>query len=157
MQAMRWVIIATAGILVLFGAVSPWFQERTIRCNVPESFAEALDENTYSLIRVLAFANSASSPLDEDGLTGTYYAMLVSTRAYHEDQQSRLPNCAQTSNAAITQTIIATQDVLALQMAGELTPGSARAQTRLEQARERLNVAWADMAAIFEKVELVGQ
>lgn len=117
-------------------------------CRVSAHYAEALNENTTTLLKLLAIANGHAARLTTVENFGSYFAMLASTRHYHEAQHAELPACAQPLNLSLLRTIGATQDVMALQLALTQTPAAPRAEARLAWSIAHLNAQWAHLARL---------
>lgn len=144
-------------LAIVFGSVSARAQtevNESEACVVSANYAEAVTENAATLLKMLAMVNSPASPLDDSGTAGVYYAMLLSTRQYHQRNHSDLPACAQELNLAITRTISATEDVLFMKVAHLANPEHRRYQDRLEQAVNHLNQTWQTFASTFQAIPL---
>lgn len=123
-------------------------------CLVSENYIELTEENSFTLLKLLSMVNSPRSLLDNSGTFGTYFAMLVSTRQYHEEIHAGLPACAQPLNLAYIQTITATQDVLALKLAEQTHPDQPRYADRVTRATDYLNETWGTLSATSSSTEL---
>jgi hypothetical protein len=124
-------------------------------CQVSENYAETPNENSFTLVKLLTMINSKHSPLDNSDLFGSYYMMLFSTRIYHEDIEHELPACARLLNQAYIQAITATQDVLALKLAGQAFPEHGRYEQRLQRAKDNLNEKWLSLSQISRETKLI--
>jgi hypothetical protein len=143
-------------LALLFSTVSVTVQAevKPETCVVSGHYAEAVNENAATLLKMLGMVNSPTSPLDDAGTAGVYYAMLLSTRQYHERNHSDLPDCAQKLNLALIKTISATEDVLFMKVAQLANPEHRRYEDRLEQTVEHLNQTWQTFAAVFQSTLL---
>lgn len=113
--------------------------EPSHECAVSSAYFEAVEENTSTLLKSLAMLNTAGSPLRDVDVAGLYYTLMVSSRAYHEDQRSELPDCAHRYNQSLIDTFAATQDALVFRLALEADSSSNRHGARLSQALDRSN------------------
>ena len=131
--------------------------ESEASCLVSENYIELTEENSFTMLKLLSMVNSPRSLLDNSGTFGTYFAMLVSTRQYHEELHADLPACVQPLNLAYIQTITATQDVLALKLAEQTHPDQPRYADRVSRATDHLNKTWQSLSALSGSIELVSE
>jgi len=125
------------------------------RCSVTSNYQEAAQENTRTLIKMLALTHTEPSPLDNPEIAAVYYAMLASTRHYHEEQRATLPACAHQLNNVLIETITATQDVIALMLIQDATPETTRNTQRLDQAKTFLSTKWSDLSTVSDATPFV--
>ena len=154
---MRHLLWTSLVLLFLVGpsasSAAPVFQEEAV-CQVPQNYLEAVDENEFSLLKVLSMVHSNSSPLQRDSGFGSYYMMLLSSRHYHEGQHERLPQCARDYNRAFVETIAASQDALALTLAWQENPDTSRYESRLTNAVEHRDQKWQELAQLSQVMNL---
>jgi hypothetical protein len=169
----KWAAFSFALILIVFAGLKIyWFlnpvQEQiepddsnievlsSQNCRVSQNYAEAVNENTFTLLKLLSIISTEPSPLKIEDLFPSYYPMLLSTRHYHEDIHQELPTCARSLNQTYINTLTAYQDVLALILAEQTYPDNRRYETRLQQAKEHLNEQWQTVAQISKETNLSG-
>lgn len=155
-HARLWILVAT--IFIFLGLPAVGHTQNTAQgCAVSANYAEAIDENHRTLVKLLGMVNLAPSPLENSETAALYHTMLVSTRQYHEEARQNLLNCAQELNIVTIQTISATQDVITMMLVQQANPEHRRYNYRLEQAREHLNQTWQTLLQVADKTQLTAQ
>ncbi|MEM8859758.1 MAG: hypothetical protein AAGD96_15635 [Chloroflexota bacterium] len=154
--------IGLIGLLLAFGFLRGVFQPTQVvyaqtNCSVSENYVEVIEENTFSMLKVLSWVNGDGSNLVTAEQFGSHYMLMVSMRNYHEQSQNTLPDCAQQLNQEMIQTISATQDAMTIMLAKSSFPEQKRNETRLEQTRNSLNRSWQELTAEIRNARLVGE
>lgn len=147
-------LIAAVFFAVIFRPVLSAPSQQGFGCTVTENYQEAVDENIFSLLRLLSLTNTENNRLHTAEQFGINYALLISMRQYHEDMHDRLPACAKGLNQELIQTITATQDVMTLSLASATFTETNRYEKRLDRAQNRLNDAWPELTSASRFAEL---
>lgn len=149
------VIVLSVGGLMAGLPASGYTQGSTSPCVVSANYVEAANENRRTLIWLLARVYADQSPLDDPEITRIHYMMLASTRYYHEDIHTTLPDCARELNVVLIGSIAATQDVLALVLAQRAAPGRA-ADLHHQRMLDNLTEQWQVLARVWQETALTG-
>ncbi|MEL6148570.1 MAG: hypothetical protein AAFU54_29810 [Chloroflexota bacterium] len=117
-------------------------------CTVDENYIETVEENTGALLRINVLLNSGGGPLNDVDNARVSFRQLISMREYHESLRETLPDCAQTVNTEMIDTIVAAQDLFGtIFLQGLDFQNFTRYEDELAQAAAELRAEFATLNA----------
>ena len=123
------ILLTTIAYATLWYVLYSNAQTNQSSCFISENYREAVDENILNMIRLLEMSGRSMSPLDDPDEAILFYAMLSSSRRYHQEIHSGLPACAHDFNREYVAMLGALEDVLAIKLASAAIPDNRRQES----------------------------